>query len=60
MLKSVKSTLILYNFYVCKWKNACLKDFIVFRILMTFYVYMYAAVCEEKERGILMHVYVWE
>ena len=35
-VKCLKSTSILCNFHVCKWKNAYIKDLNALRILMNF------------------------
>ena len=48
--------IFLFNFHVCKWKNAYIKDLNALRILINFLcIYL------GEGRGVaLMHVYVWE
>ena len=48
MQESVKSTFTLYNFHVCNWKNAYIKDLNALRILMNF-LWIYLG---EKEEGL--------
>ena len=47
----------MYDFHVCKWKNAYIKDLNTLRILMNF-LCIYLG--EGKGGGALMHVYVWQ
>ena len=50
---------ILYDFHVCKWKNAHIKDLNALRILMNF-LCIYLGEGKEGCTNACMHVYVWE
>ena len=50
-------TLILCNFHVCKWENACIKDLNALRIFMNFLL-IYLGEGKRGGGGALMHVYV--